>query len=55
MWPTSLQRGLLLNMRDLADGTDGYSDDDFYPGPMFHLTFNPETGANEGVTLGLAA
>ncbi|MCC6602000.1 MAG: sugar ABC transporter substrate-binding protein [Anaerolineae bacterium] len=43
-------RGLILDMRDLADATDGYSDADFYPGPMFHLTFNPETG-NTGETL----
>lgn len=43
-------RGLILNMRDLADATSGYSDDDFYPGPMFHLTFNPETG-NTGEAL----
>lgn len=43
-------RGLILDMRGLADGTDGYSDADFYPGPMFHLTFNPET-SNAGETL----
>jgi multiple sugar transport system substrate-binding protein len=36
-------RGLILDMRGLADATPGYSDADFYPGPMFHLTFNPET------------
>ena len=43
-------RGLILDVRDLAGASDGYSDDDFYPGPMFHLTFNPETG-NAGETL----
>lgn len=43
-------RGLILDMRSLADATDGYSDEDFYPGPMFHLTFNPESG-NTGETL----
>ncbi len=43
-------KGVILNMRDLADVTDGYSDDDFYPGPMFHLTFNPDTG-NTGEAL----
>ncbi len=48
-----VQRDLLLNMRDLADGTDGYADDQFYPGPMFHLTYNPEAMANEGVLWGL--
>ncbi|MCP4424611.1 MAG: sugar ABC transporter substrate-binding protein [Chloroflexi bacterium] len=43
-------RGLLLDMRDLADAASGYSDDDFYAGPMFHLTFNSETG-NDGEML----
>ena len=43
-------RGLLMDLRSMADGTAGYSDADFYPGPMFHLTFNPETG-NTGETL----
>jgi multiple sugar transport system substrate-binding protein len=43
-------RDLLLDMRELADGSDGHSDDDFYPGPMFHLTFNPDSG-NAGETL----
>ena len=42
-------RGLLLDLRDQADAA-GHSDDDFYPGPMFHLTYNPETG-NTGETL----
>jgi multiple sugar transport system substrate-binding protein len=37
-------RGLIMDMRAMADATDGYSDDNFYPGPMYHLTFNPETG-----------
>ena len=43
-------RGLLLDMREMADGSAGYSDDAFYPGPMFHLTFNPESG-NDGEML----
>lgn len=43
-------RGLILNLRDLAGTTEGYSDEDFYPGPMFHLTFNPETN-NSGEAL----
>jgi multiple sugar transport system substrate-binding protein len=46
-------RGLLLNLNDLAAGTEGFSVDDFYPGPMGHLTFNPETSTNEGVLWGL--
>ncbi len=37
-------RGLLYDLRSLADATADYSDDDFYPGPMFHLTFDPESG-----------
>lgn len=43
-------RGLILDLRDLADATEGYADEEFYPGPMFHLTFNPETG-HSGETL----
>jgi multiple sugar transport system substrate-binding protein len=43
-------KGVILDMRSLADATDGYSDGDYYPGPMFHLTFNPETG-NTGEAL----
>lgn len=46
-------RGLILDMRSLADGTEGYSDDAFYPGPMFHLTYNPETGNSGEVLWGL--
>ena len=44
------QRGLILNMRDLADASADHNDGDFYPGPMFHLTYNPETG-NSGEAL----
>lgn len=43
-------RGLVLDLREFADADADYSDEDFYPGPMFHLTFNPETG-NTGETL----
>lgn len=39
-------RGLILNVADLAEGTEGYTAADFYEGPMFHLTYNPETGAS---------
>jgi len=38
-------RGLILNASDLAAGSE-FSVDDFYAGPMFHLTYNPETGAS---------
>lgn len=39
-------RGLILNAADLAAATDSFKVDDFYAGPMFHLTYNPETGAS---------
>ena len=39
-------RGLILNMADLAAATDGFDVAAFYPGPMYHLTYNPETGAD---------
>lgn len=39
-------RGLILNAADLAAATDGYTAADFYEGPMFHLTYNPESGAS---------
>ncbi|NUQ38110.1 MAG: sugar ABC transporter substrate-binding protein [Caldilineales bacterium] len=38
-------RGLLYDLRSLADATAGYADSDFYPGPMFHLTFDPATSS----------
>ena len=38
-------RGLILNIADLAANTEGFNVEDFYPGPMYHLTYNPETGA----------
>ncbi|WP_135478268.1 ABC transporter substrate-binding protein [Candidatus Chloroploca asiatica] len=44
-------RGLILDLRDLADAD--YNDSDFYPGPMFHLTFNPETGMTGETLWGL--
>ena len=46
-------RGLIMDLRDMADATDGYTDQDFYPGPMFHLTFNPETGQTGEALWGL--
>ncbi len=39
-------RGLILNIADLAAETEGFTANDFYAGPMFHLTYNPETGAS---------
>ncbi|MGB9634285.1 MAG: sugar ABC transporter substrate-binding protein, partial [Chloroflexaceae bacterium] len=46
-------RSLILNLRDLADADSDYKDADFYPGPMFHLTFNPETGKTGEALWGL--
>jgi multiple sugar transport system substrate-binding protein len=49
-------RGLILNFADLAAATEGFSVDDFYAGPMYHLTYNPETdtsGAESGALWGL--
>ncbi len=39
-------RGLIMNLAEMASQTPGFSVDDFYPGPMFHLTYNPESGAS---------
>lgn len=39
-------RGLILNAAELAAATEGYTAANFYEGPMFHLTYNPETGAS---------
>lgn len=49
-------RGLIYNLSDLAATTPDYSVDNFYPGPMEHLTYNPETstsGATSGALWGL--
>jgi len=49
-------RGLILNFYDTAKATTGFNEADFYPGPMYHLTFNPETdktGADSGALWGL--
>ena len=50
------ERGLILNVADLAAQTEGFDVDAFYPGPMSHLTYNPETaasGADSGALWGL--
>jgi len=49
-------RGLIMNISDMASKTDGFNVNDFYPGPMYHLTFNPEdakSGADSGALWGL--
>ncbi len=39
-------RGLILNLDELAASTADFAADDFYPGPMEFLTYNPESGAS---------
>ena len=49
-------RGLILNVNDLATATEGFNVEDFYAGPMYHLTYNPEgskSGADSGALWGL--
>lgn len=49
-------RGLILNMADMAAETDGFDVNAFYSGPMYHLTYNPETentGADSGALWGI--
>ena len=49
-------RGLILNSSDLASASSDFNVDDFYAGPMFHLTYNPETGksgAGSGAVWGI--
>lgn len=45
-------RGLILDVRDLADAS-GHDDSDFYDGPMFHLSFDPESSSAGDVLWGL--
>ena len=49
-------RGLILNIADLAGKTEGFDVNAFYPGPMYHLTYNPandQSGAASGAMWGL--
>ena len=49
-------RGLILNAAELAAGTEGFDAAAFYPGPMAHLTYNPDTamsGADSAALWGL--
>ena len=49
-------RGLILNAADLAAATPSFNVADFYAGPMYHLTYNPETnasGAGSGALWGI--
>jgi multiple sugar transport system substrate-binding protein len=49
-------RGLILNLADVAADDADFNVADFYEGPMFHMTYNPETdssGAGSGALWGL--
>lgn len=49
-------RGLILDLSSMAAKSAGFNVNDFYPGPMFHMTYNPETdksGADSGKLWGL--
>jgi len=45
--------GIIADLRPNATASEGYSDDDFYQGPMFHLTFDPANGEAGGPLWGL--
>jgi len=47
-------RGLILDLRELAEASDSYAGDDaYYPGPMEFLTYDPESGESGGALWGL--
>ncbi len=49
-------RGLILNIYDMGKATAGFNVNDFYPGPMYHMTYNPAnatSGAESGALWGL--
>lgn len=49
-------RGLILNLGEMAAKTQDFDVNNFYAGPMYHLTYNPETdktGADSGALWGL--
>ena len=37
------KRGLIMDLKAMADTTEGFKTTDFYEGPMFHMTFSPTT------------
>jgi len=37
------KRGLIMDLKAMADKTEGFKTTDFYEGPMFHMTFSPTT------------
>lgn len=47
------ERGVILNLADLAANDPDFSADVFYPQQIEQLTYNPETDTNEGALWGL--
>lgn len=48
------KRGLILDLREIADASEDYAGDDaYYPGPMEFLTYDPEAGSAGGSLWGL--
>ncbi len=47
------KRGLILDLSSYAEADTAFSEDDFYPGPMEFLTYNPESGEQGGALWGL--
>jgi multiple sugar transport system substrate-binding protein len=47
-------RGLIMDLRELAEGSDAYAGDDaYYEGPMELLTYDPESGSSGSSLWGL--
>ena len=47
------QAGVIFDLREIADADGGYSDADFYPGPMEQLTTEVESGQPGNALWGL--
>lgn len=48
------KRGLILDLREIADASEDYAGDDaYYPGPMEFLTYDPESGESGEALWGL--
>ncbi len=46
-------KGLIMDLRSMAKDSKVYKDADFYPEPMFHLTFDPKTAKAGGPLWGV--
>lgn len=47
------KRGLIYDLKSMGDKTEGFDVKNFYPGPMFHLTFSPTTNKTGEALWGL--